>query len=80
MLEYDRTDVSAGLEVSKTSAEKYGQEKTPFLDTFHAVFGKKKQKCFVVWEDNEKVMPLCIMLPKMSEYRKNYNETKFITF
>ena len=58
MLEYDRTDVSAGLEVSKTSPEKYGQEKTPYLDTFHAVFGKKKQKCFVVWEDNEKVMPL----------------------
>ena len=45
-------------------------------------FGKKGFKYFIGYKDNEKVKPLRIMLmlPKMSEYRTSFNETKFICF
>ena len=42
--------------------------------------GKKGFKYFIGYEDNDKVTPLCIMLPKMSGYRRNYNETKYMSF
>ena len=43
-------------------------------------FGKKGFKCFIACKDNEKVKPSQIMLPKMSEYRRNFNETKYMSF
>ena len=43
-------------------------------------FGKKDFKYFIVYKDHEKVTPLCLMLPKMGEYRKNFSETKYMSF
>ena len=44
-------------------------------------FGKKGFKCFIGYEDNsEKSMPLCIMLPKISAYRRSFEETKYMCF
>ena len=40
-------------------------------------FGKKHFKSFISHkDDHEEVIPLCIMLPKMSPYRKDFHETK----
>ena len=30
--------------------------------------------------DDEKLMPLCIMLPKMSAYGRDFDETKYVFF
>ena len=43
-------------------------------------FGKKGFKYFIGYEhDHKKVMPLCIMPPKMSAYIRDFNETKYIS-
>ena len=41
------------------------------------LFGKKGFNFFIDYKDDEKAKPLCIMHPKMSRYRKNFNETKY---
>ena len=38
-------------------------------------FGKKEFKHFIGYKDAKKIKPLCIFLPKMSAYRKNFDET-----
>ena len=44
-------------------------------------FGKKGFEYFIGYEnDFEKVMPLFVMLPKMSAYRKDFDETKYMSF
>ena len=43
-------------------------------------FGKKGFKFFTWYEDDNKVRPLCIMLPKMNVYRRDFDETKHISF
>ena len=44
-------------------------------------FGKKSFEYFIGYEnDFEKVMPLFVMLPKMSAYRKDFDETKYMSF
>ena len=43
-------------------------------------FGKKSFKYFIGYEDNDKVAPLYIMLPKMSKYRSCFEWTKYISF
>ena len=35
---------------------------------------------FIGYKDDEKVKPLCIMLPKMSGSTKNFDETKCLYF
>ena len=42
-------------------------------------FDKKGLKYFIGYKDDEKVKPLCIMLPKMSGYTKSFNETKYMS-
>ena len=42
-------------------------------------FDKKGFKYFIGYKDDEKVKPLCIMLPKMSGYTKSFNETKYMS-
>ena len=42
-------------------------------------FGKKGFKYFIGYKDG-KIKPLCIFLPKMRAYRKDFDETKFIFF
>ena len=39
-------------------------------------FGKKAFKYFIGYKDAKKNKPLCIFLPKMSTYRKDFDETK----
>ena len=41
-------------------------------------FGKKGMKYFIGWKDAKKIRPLFIFLPKMSVYRKDFNETKYV--
>ena len=41
---------------------------------------KKSFKYYFGYKCNEKVKPLCIMLPKISGYRKSFNETRYISF
>ena len=43
-------------------------------------FGKKSFKYFVLYKDDEKFNPLCIMLPKRSRYTKSFIEPKYVSF
>ena len=44
-------------------------------------FGKKKGfKYFTVDKNTKKMRPLCIYLPKMRAYRKDFDESKYISF
>ena len=41
-------------------------------------FGKKGFEYLIGYEnDCEEVMPLCVILPKMSVYRRDFDETKY---
>ena len=42
-------------------------------------FGKKSFKYFIGYKD-AKIRPLCIFLPKMSAYRRDFDETKYMSF
>ena len=51
------------------------------LTVFNKVsFGKKGFNNFIGYRDNEKVKPLCIMLPKVSGYTQKFNETIYVFF
>ena len=41
---------------------------------------KKGFKFFIGYKDAKKIRPLCILLPKMSAYRKDFDETKSMSF
>ena len=43
-------------------------------------FGKKVFKDFIDYKDAKKIRPLSIFLPKISGYRKDFDETKYISF
>ena len=44
-------------------------------------FGKKGFTYFIGYKDGKYVRPLCVMLPKMSAYRRDYfDETKCMSF
>ena len=43
-------------------------------------FGKKCFKCFIGYKDANKIRPLCIFLPKMSAYRRDFDESKYMSF
>ena len=43
-------------------------------------FGKKGFKYFIGYKDAKKIRPLCIFLPKISAYRKDLDETKYMPF
>ena len=42
--------------------------------------GKKGFKYFLGYEDANKIRPLCVFLPEMSAYRKDFDEIKYIPF
>ena len=42
--------------------------------------GKKGFKYFIGYKDAKKIKPLRIVLPKMSAHRKDFDETKYISF
>ena len=41
--------------------------------------GKKAFKYFICYKD-AKIRPLCIFLPEMSAYRRDFDETKYMSF
>ena len=43
-------------------------------------YGKKGFKYFIGYKDHKKIRLLCIFLPKMSAYRRDFDETKYISF
>ena len=43
-------------------------------------FGKEGFKYFIGYKDNKKARPLYIMLPKVSAYKRNFDETKHLSF
>ena len=43
-------------------------------------FGKRGFKTFIWHEDGKKARPLCVMLPKMSAYRRDFDETRYMSF
>ena len=44
-------------------------------------FGEKSFRYFIGYKDDHgKVMSLCIMLPKMSACRRDFDETKYTSF
>ena len=42
--------------------------------------GKKDLKYFIGYKVAKKIRPLCIFFPKMSAYRKDFDETKYMPF
>ena len=43
-------------------------------------FGKNVFKYFIGYKDVKKVRPLCILLPKISQYRRDFDETTYMPF
>ena len=43
-------------------------------------FGKKGFKCFIGCKDYKTIRPVCIFSTRMSTYRKDFDETKYISF
>ena len=44
-------------------------------------FGKKKEFAYFIGDkDAKKTRPLCIFLSKMTAYRKDFDETKYLSF
>ena len=43
-------------------------------------FGKKAFKYFIGYKYAKKIRPLCIFLLKISAYRKDFDETKYMSF
>ena len=41
--------------------------------------GRKDFKYFICYEDAKQIRPLCIFLPRMSTYRRDFDETKSIS-
>ena len=42
-------------------------------------FGKKGFNYSIGYKDGKNVRPLCILLPKMSAYRRDFDETKYMS-
>ena len=74
----------------ETEKQKFCQYKRPIsiksLDIDKIVvskkvsFSKKGFKHFIGLKDAKRIRPLCIFLPKMSAYRKDFDETKYMSF
>ena len=58
----------------------YQKQKLPTLVSKKVSFRKKGFKHFIGYKVVRKNRPLCIFLPKMTAYRKEFYETKCISF
>ena len=77
---------SGDIEIQK---QKFHQHKRPISIKNIAInkivynkvsFGKKGFKYVIDYKDSKKTKPLYIFLPKMSAYRKDFDETKYVSF
>ena len=69
---------------------KFHQYKSPILIDYIDInkivvsnkisYGKNDFKYFIGYKDAKRIRPLCILLPKMSAYRRNFDETKCVSF
>ena len=76
-----------GIEIEKY---KFHQHKRPILIrnidinkivvSNKAFFGKKGFKHFISYKYSKKIRLLCIFLPKVCAYRKEFDETKYMPF
>ena len=69
------------IEINK---QKFHQHKRPIsitnIDINKVSFSKKGFKYFIGYKDAKKIRTLCIFLPKMSAYRRYFDETKCMYF
>ena len=83
----EKTLIKSGdIEIEK---QKFHQHKIPIsiknIDVNKIVvsnkvsFDKKGFKYFTDYSDVKKISPLCIFLPKMSAYRGDFDETKYMS-
>ena len=55
-----------------------GSKKILVCKTFS--FGEKGFTYFIGYKDGKKVKPLCVIIPKISTYRRDFDETKYMSF
>ena len=84
----EKTIIKFGdIEIKK---QKFHQHKIPIsiknIDISKTVvsnkisFDKKRFRYFIGYKNTKKIQPLCIFLPKMSAFRKDFNEAKYMSF
>ena len=61
-----RTDINNEVDVKK------------ILISGRVSYGKKGFKYLIGYQDDDKIKPLCIMLPELTEYVKCFDETKYM--
>ena len=76
--------------ILKSKKQKFHQYKRPIsiknIDINKIVvsnkvsFGKKGYKCYIGYKNAKKIRPLCIFLPKMSAYRRDFYENNYMYF
>ena len=69
---------------------KFHQYKSPILVDYIDInkivvsnkisYGKNDFKYFIGYKDAKRIRPLCILLPKISAYRRNFDKTKCVSF
>ena len=64
----------------KNSVLIYGENIDRIVVSNKVPFGKKVFKYFFWYKDGKKVRPLCIILPKMSAYIRDFDGTKYMSF
>ena len=63
----------------KNSVSIYDVDIKKILVSNKVSFGKKGFEYFIGYKHGIKFRPLCIMLAKMSAYRRDFHETKYIS-
>ena len=58
----------------------YDEDINKILVSSKVSFGKKGFKHFTGYKNGKKVRPLWVMLPKMSAYRRYFDEAKYKSF
>ena len=48
--------------------------------SYKVSFGKKDFRYFIGYKDAKKIRPLCIFFPKLSAYRRDFDQTKCMFF
>ena len=76
--------------ILKSKKQKFYQYKRPIsvrnIDIYKIVvsnkpsLGKKGFKSFIGYRDAKKIRPLSIFLPKMSSHRRDFDESKYMSF
>ena len=83
---------AAGITTGNIEVEKHTFQKSKSLFSIYDInvdrivasnrvpFGKKCFEYFIGYKDGKKFRPLCVMLPKMSACRRDFDETDYMFF